>query len=139
MAKNTKGLVDYKDRLEITDWDFYNAITTLYSKSSYTKYLNLMSNWGGFSHSSHLWALRSTYLLIGVHHNGRRVKYSYNSPCSYPSTSSWLYLIKSKYSKDELQVIDDLFYNLDEGNLAIIKGIINSKSGKNKLLKDGKQ
>jgi len=34
----------------------------------------------------------------------------------------------SKYSKEELDFVDDLFNNLDEGNLAIIKGVLHSKT-----------
>lgn len=38
-----------------------------------------------------------------------------------------LWVIKSKYSKEEIDLIDELFKNLDSSNLIIIKKIIASK------------
>lgn len=56
----------------------------------------------------------------------KRIIYKFRTPKSRFSVYS-LWFHKNLYSKEELDLVDNLFDNLDEGNLAIIKGILHSK------------
>lgn len=60
-----------------------------------------------------------------------RIKYIYFQGCKY----SEIWFQESKYSKEEMKLVDELFANLDESNLAMIKGILHSKTKSKKYIR----
>lgn len=60
-----------------------------------------------------------------------KIKYVYFNHYKY----SEIWFEKSKYSDAEIQLVDELFNNLDAGNLAMIKGILHSKTKSRKYIR----
>lgn len=69
------------------------------------------------------------YFLIKKDETNKKIVYIYYTPYSRDWQSE-LYLIKSKFSKEDLDFIDELFKNLSKDNLAIIKGLISARNEK---------
>ncbi len=67
--------------------------------------------------------------------NHKKIEYSYRTVCGQTwGNISTLYLTIKDYSLEEIQLIDELFSNLDANNLVMIKAIIHSKYKKDEEL-----
>lgn len=76
---------------------------------------------------------RTKYSFFNRKESKKQIAYYYNNPKRY-KLGSMIYIVKDKFTSEEIKLVDDLFNNLDEGNLQIIKGIINSKFRKHEIL-----
>lgn len=86
------------------------------------------SSWSGLTTANHLKWIMRMYTLRSVKETRKQIKYVYDTPYNWNHS---LYLVKQKFTKEELSFVNELFHALDQGNLALIKGIIHSKNKKN--------
>ena len=108
MDQDTKGL-NWEKLKEKFDKDFINFV--LFSTPTFY--------------------LFKSYELREIRKQGKRIIYRFSTPKNF---NSELYFIKDNYTDEEFTLITDLFKNLDQGNLAIIKGILHSKVNGRKFL-----
>jgi len=94
-------------------------------------YTNNMSTIrGSYKITGH--AIQGKYTFLGKVERGRSIFYNYTTPKHMTGYSSNLWVIKSRYSSEEIQFIEELFSNLNADNLSLIKAVIHSK-----YIKDG--
>lgn len=67
-----------------------------------------------------------SFRFIKKHHRKLRIVYTYINK----GLPKEIWILKSKFSKEEIDFIDSLFSNLDESNLVMIRSIINSRMRK---------
>ena len=83
-------------------------------------------SWNNFEVESHLKAMFGKVFKLSKREETKfQIKWTYAIPNKWNLSQLWIN--KKLYEQPSIDLIDDLFKNLDEGNLVIIKKIIASK------------